>query len=86
MNNFGPMMAVEAREYLQLIEGAIRRMELLVEGLLGLAKLGRQSLMLRVTDLNAIVDDMITILQAECEGRDVEWRMRRYPRWTVTRS
>ena len=44
VNNFGPMMAVEAREHLQLIEDAVRRMELLVEALLSLAKLGRQSL------------------------------------------
>jgi signal transduction histidine kinase len=41
VNDFGPVMAVEAREYLQLIEDAVRRMGLLVEGLLSLAKLGQ---------------------------------------------
>jgi light-regulated signal transduction histidine kinase (bacteriophytochrome) len=72
-------MAVEAREYLQLIEDAVRRMGLLVEGLLRLAKLGQQSLKLCVTELNAIVDDVISTLEPECEGREVEWRIAKLP-------
>jgi PAS domain S-box-containing protein len=78
-NNFGPMMAVEAREYLQLIEDAVRRMGLLVEDLLSLAKLGQQSLKLCRTELNAIVDAVILILEPECEGREVEWRIAKLP-------
>jgi PAS domain S-box-containing protein len=79
VNDFGAVMAVEAREYLQFIEDAVRRMELLVEGLLRLAKLGQQSLKLCVTELNAIVDDVISILKPECEGREVEWRIAKLP-------
>jgi PAS domain S-box-containing protein len=79
MIDYGPVMAVEAREYLQLIEGAVRRMGLLVEGLLSLAKLGQQSLKLCVSELNAIVDDVISILEPECEGREVEWRIAKLP-------
>jgi PAS domain S-box-containing protein len=79
VNDFGPGMAVEAREYLQLIEDAVRRMGLLVEGLLRLAKLGQQSLKLCVTELNAIVDDVISTLEPECEGREVEWRIAKLP-------
>jgi PAS domain S-box-containing protein len=79
VNNFGPVMAVEAREYLQLIEEAVRRMGLLVEGLLNLAKLGHQSLNLCRTELNAIVNAVISILEPECEGREVEWRIAKLP-------
>jgi PAS domain S-box-containing protein len=79
VNNFGPAMAVEEREYLQFIEDAVRRMGLLVEGLLSLARLGQQSLKLCGTELNAIVDDVISILEPECEGREVEWRVARLP-------
>jgi len=78
-NNFGPVMAVEAREYLQLIEDAVRRMGLLVEGLLSLAKLGQQPMKLCRTELNAIVDDVISILEPDCEGREVEWRIAKLP-------
>jgi PAS domain S-box-containing protein len=79
VNNFGPVMAVEAREYLQLIEDAVRRMGLLVEGLLSLAKLGQQPMKLCRTELNAIVDDVISILEPDCEGREVEWRIAKLP-------
>jgi PAS domain S-box-containing protein len=79
VNRFGPVMVVEAREYLQLIEDAVHRMGLLVEGLLSLAKLGQQSLKLCGTELNAIVDDVISILEPVCEGREVEWRIAKLP-------
>ncbi len=79
VNNYGPVMALEAREYLQLIEDAVRRMGLLVEGLLSLAKLGQQSLKLRVTELNPMVEEVVSMLRPECEGRDVEWRVAKLP-------
>jgi PAS domain S-box-containing protein len=79
INDFGSEMAPEARDHLQRIHDAVIRMGLLVDGLLGLAKLGRQSLQLRQTELNAIVDQLIGVLQPECEGRAVEWRIARLP-------
>jgi PAS domain S-box-containing protein len=79
VNDFGPVMAVEAREYLRLIEDAVRRMGLLVEDLLSLAKLGQQSLKLCRTELNAIVDEVISMLQPDCNGRDVAWRIAKLP-------
>jgi PAS domain S-box-containing protein len=79
VNNFGPVMAVEAREYLQLIEDAVRRMGLLVEDLLNLAKLGHQPLKLCRTELNPIVDAVISILEPECEGHEVEWCIAKLP-------
>lgn len=54
-------------------------MGLLVEGLLSLAKLGHQPLKLCATELNAIVNDVISILEPECEGREVEWRIAKLP-------
>jgi signal transduction histidine kinase len=79
INDFGSGMAVEARDHLRRIEDAVIRMGLLVDALLSLAKLGRQSLKLRHTELNAIVDRVISVLQPECEGRDVEWRIAPLP-------
>jgi light-regulated signal transduction histidine kinase (bacteriophytochrome) len=52
---------------------------MLVDGLLSLAKLGRQPLKLRPTDLNAIVAETISVLQPEWEGREVEWRIAHLP-------
>jgi light-regulated signal transduction histidine kinase (bacteriophytochrome) len=72
-------MALEARDHLQRIEDAVIQMGLLVDGLLSLARLGRQSLKLRHTELNALVEQVISVLQTECEGREVEWRIARLP-------
>ena len=62
-NDFGPMMAVEAREHLQSIEDAVRRMGLLVDALLGMAVLRRRSLRLSHSELNRIVDEVISMLR-----------------------
>ena len=87
VNEFGAVMASEAREHLQRIEDAVTRMGLLVDALLSMAVLRRQSLRLRHSELNPIVVEVISVLQPECEGRDVEWRIAAAtPRWTATRS
>jgi light-regulated signal transduction histidine kinase (bacteriophytochrome) len=79
MSDFGSGMAPEAKGHLQRIDDAVIRMGLLVDGLLSLAKLGRQSLKLRPTELNAVVAEAISVLQPEYEGREVEWRIAPLP-------
>jgi PAS domain S-box-containing protein len=75
----GPTMAAEAREHLQRIEDAVSRMGLLIDALLKMAVLRRQPLRLRRSELNPIVDEVVSMLQPECEGRDVEWRVAKLP-------
>ena len=77
--DFGPAMEPEALRLLQRIESGTHRMMLLVDGLLSLSQLGSQSLNLSLADLNAIVNGVISALQPECDGRDVEWRIARLP-------
>jgi signal transduction histidine kinase len=79
VNDFGAVMAVGAREHLQQIEDAVHRMERMVEALLKMAVLRRRSLQLRHSELNSIVDEVIAMLQPECEGREVEWRIAKLP-------
>jgi light-regulated signal transduction histidine kinase (bacteriophytochrome) len=79
MNDFGSVMAPEAKDLLQRINDAVIRMGVLVDGLLSLAKLGRQSLKVRPTELNVIVAEAISVLQPECEGREIDWRIARLP-------
>jgi len=79
MNDFGSGMEADAKDLLQRINDAVIRMGMLVDGLLSLAKLGRQSLKVRPTELNAIVAETISVLQPECEGREVEWRIAQLP-------
>jgi PAS domain S-box-containing protein len=77
--DFASSMAPEAREYLQLIENGTRHMNLMVSGLLDLAKLGQRPLQRSLTELNPIVDRVILLLRPEYDGRDVEWRIARLP-------
>ena len=72
-------MAVEAQGHLQRIEDAVSRMGQLIDALLKLAVLRRQPLQLRRSELNPIVDEVVSMLQPECEGRDVEWRVAKLP-------
>ena len=79
ISEFGAGLAIEARGHLQRIDHAVCSMGQMIDALLGLAKLGRQSLRLRSTALNPIVDSVISLLQSECEGRTVEWRIAPLP-------
>jgi light-regulated signal transduction histidine kinase (bacteriophytochrome) len=73
VKDFGPGMAAEAREHLQFIEAAVSRMGSLIDAMLRMATLHRQSLRLRHSELNPIVDEVISLLQPECAGREVKW-------------
>jgi PAS domain S-box-containing protein len=79
IEDFGAELNEEATGHLRRIQDAARRMGQLVDGLLNMAKLGRQSLRLRPTHLNAIVNDVIANLQGEWDGREVEWRIGALP-------
>jgi light-regulated signal transduction histidine kinase (bacteriophytochrome) len=61
-------------------------MGLLIDALLKMAVIRRQSLRPRRSELNPIADDVISMLQPECDGRDVDWRIAKLPRWTATQS
>jgi two-component system, chemotaxis family, sensor kinase Cph1 len=54
-------------------------MGLLIDALLKMAVLGRQPLRPGRSELNAIVDDVISMLKPDCDGRDVEWRIAQLP-------
>jgi signal transduction histidine kinase len=74
-NDFASAMPDDAKDHLKHIQAAVIRMDLLVDGLLGLAKLGRKSLQIHPTDLNSLVALVLSDLQPECEGRAIEWRL-----------
>jgi PAS domain S-box-containing protein len=79
INEFGGSMEAEARAHLQSIEKAVGLTGQLIEGLLNMATLGRQALRPRHTDLNPLVEEIISQLRPECEGREVEWRVAPLP-------
>lgn len=79
VEEFGTALDPPALHYLQRIQDGTRRMGLLVDELLSLARTGQRSLHLQVCGLNAIVEEIISIVKAETQGRDVEWKIGSLP-------
>ena len=79
VEEFGPALAAEAQRYLQRIQEGTQKMGRLVDELLTLAKVGRQPLNLQMAGLNSIVQEVISMLQPDIEGRQVEWKIADLP-------
>jgi PAS domain S-box-containing protein len=79
VEDFGAEMKPEAQRHLHRIEEGVRRMGLLVDELLNLARVGRHALKLQPTALNPIIDEVASLLQPEAHGRQVTWKIERLP-------
>ena len=75
MEEFAPQLPPEAQHHLQRVEEGTRRMGMLVDDLLGLARVGRCDLVLQVAGLKSVVDEVITNLMQDADDRQVEWRI-----------
>jgi PAS domain S-box-containing protein len=76
---YGSSLAPEAQHHLQRIQEGTRRMGQLVDDLLNLGRVGRHEVRLQVTGLNSVVHEVVAELTAECEGRQVEWKIGSLP-------
>jgi PAS domain S-box-containing protein len=79
IEDFGPRMGAEARQHLQRIADGVQRMGLLVDELLNLARVGRHAVNLQTTELNSVIEDVISLLQPETQDRVVEWKIPELP-------
>jgi len=78
-DEYAPSLAPEAQHHLQRIQEGTRRMGLLVDDLLNLGRVGRHEIRLQVTGLNSVVNEAVADLKAECEGRQVDWKIEGLP-------
>lgn len=79
VEDFGPTLPAEAQHHLERIEQGARRMGQLVDELLNLTRVGRQTLTMQGTGLNSVVHDVVTMLEPEMQGRKVEWKIADLP-------
>jgi len=75
VDEYGPGLPPEVQRYLQRIQDGTRRMGMLVDDLLNLGRIGRQTMQLQVAGLRSIVDEVIADLQPECANRAVAWKV-----------
>jgi PAS domain S-box-containing protein len=73
--DFKPKLEPAAQQYLTRIQQGTRRMGLLVDELLNLAKVGRQPLNLQLVNLAPIAERVIAELAPSQEGREVKWKL-----------
>jgi PAS domain S-box-containing protein len=79
VEEFGATLAPGARHYLDRIQAGTQNMGVLVDELLHLARVGRHALNRRTTNLKELVGEVITLLQPESEGGQVEWAISDLP-------
>jgi PAS domain S-box-containing protein len=79
MEDFGPALDPDARHHIQRIEDGVRRMGLLVDELLNLARVGRHDIKRQLVRLNSIIEDVVSMLQPETAGRVVTWKIAEIP-------
>ena len=70
---FGSTLDPGAQHYLDRIQAGTRKMGLLIDELLNLAKIGRHALNVHPAELNSVVADVIAILEPDTAGRGVQW-------------
>jgi signal transduction histidine kinase len=75
----GSALPSEGQRYLQRIQDGVRRMGVLVDDLLNLARIGRLELRMQVTGLDSLVKEVVADLKADTEGRQVEWTIGSLP-------
>lgn len=76
----GDDLGEEAAHYMERIKDGTAKMGRLVDDLLHLARLGRQSLQLRSIELGELVEQVIADVAAEeASDRQIEWRVKELP-------
>lgn len=75
VEEFGPQLPVEASRYVDKVMQGARQMGVLIDSLLHLAQIGRQPLRLQLTPLNELLESALEAIQADCAGRNIEWRI-----------
>jgi PAS domain S-box-containing protein len=77
LEEYGPQLPAGAFRHLERMRKATLRMGNLIDDMLNLAHVGRSSLAMRLTDLNGLVAETISGLEADTGGRAVDWRVGR---------
>jgi PAS domain S-box-containing protein len=79
LEDYAPMLPPEAQRYLRNIRDGASRMGMLIDDLLALSRLTRQSVKPCEIAMKRLVESVLAEMSAEREGRDVEIRVSELP-------
>jgi PAS domain S-box-containing protein len=75
----GAELSPGAQEYVATIRDSVLQMGILIDDLLNLARVGRKQLVMQVTGLNSLVDEVRTELNRANPDRVIEWKVETLP-------
>jgi signal transduction histidine kinase len=79
LEEHGEQLGPEGKRMLERVRQGIGHMGELVDDLLNLSRVSRREVNPLVTDLNTLVEEVLTELKPACQGRHVEFRAGRLP-------
>ena len=71
----GTALDEKSRHYMDAISEAIKKMGVLIDGLLSISRMGRHALSFQDVDLATLTSDVIRDLEPDFAGRDIKWRI-----------
>ncbi len=74
-NKYGSTLDPAGQRYLNHVREGAKNMGMLVDDLLSMARIGRQELVRKPTDLNLIVQDVLKDIRQDLNGSPIEWRI-----------
>ncbi len=78
-DDFAQQVPPEVLAFVQRIRAGNEKMLHLVDDLLRFSRLGRKPLEVAPTDLNDLLDEALTDLSGEMQGRDIQWHRQQLP-------
>jgi PAS domain S-box-containing protein len=79
LDDAGAALDPAVQHYARRIRDGGSRMSGLVDDLVHLARVSRQDVLRRPVDLTLLAEDVVSRLQPEADGREVEWRVHELP-------
>ena len=79
LDDAGPTIDPAVQHYARRIRDGASRMSGLVDDLVHLARVTRKDVLRRPVDLTAMVEDIVSQLESQVDGRHVEWRVQPLP-------
>ena len=79
LDDAGAALDPAVQHYARRIRDGGTRMSGLMDDLVQLARVSRQDLLRRPQDLTLLAEDVVSRLQPEADGREVEWRVQELP-------
>jgi len=79
LEDYGSSLEPKANAMLERVRGAATRMGHLVDGLLGLSRIGRQPLRRTLTPLGPMVLEVVEEIKQDLKGREIDWRIGSLP-------